>query len=188
MTRSAPPSPPRRARALRTRQALVDAALSLFEREGLAAVSIDAMVRQAGVAKGTFYVHFRDRDAFLLEIHRDFHDRLACRIESATERAAPGMERLWLGITAYLDGCLAERGRKALLFDARSESSLSEEVARRNESMAAVAARELGAAGHPSSRATARLVVAMAAEVAFAEMRRGRKDIALRDALRRMIA
>lgn len=182
------PSPPRQARAIRTRRALLDAALTLFEREGLAAVSIDAVVREAGVAKGTFYVHFRDRDAFLLEVHRDFHDRLARRIESASERAAPGAERLWLGITAYLDGCLAERGRKALLFDARSESSLGEEVARRNESMAATVARELSAAGHPSPRPTARLVIAMAAEVAFAEMRRGRRDTALREALRRMIA
>lgn len=182
------PVRPRQARALRTRQALVDAALTLFDRDGLAAVSVDAVVAEAGVAKGTFYVHFRDRDTFLREIHRDLHDRLVLRIEGASARVPAGAERLWRGVVAYLDGCLAERGRKALLFEARAESSLGEEVTRRNEAMAAIAARELAAAGHPSPRPTARLVVAMAAEVAFAEMRRGRRDPALREAMRRTIA
>lgn len=181
-------APPRQARARATREALVAAALTLFDRDGLGAVSVDQVVREAGVAKGTFYVHFRDRDTFLREIHRDFHDRLTRQITSVAERGAPGRERLWRGIVAYLDGCLAERGRKALLFDARAVSSLGEEVARRNAAMSALASRELAAAGYPSPGPTARLVVAMAAEVAYAELVRGRKDTGLREALRRMIA
>ncbi|MFN7955640.1 MAG: helix-turn-helix domain-containing protein [bacterium] len=174
-------------RGERTRRALVDAALDLFARFGLAAVTVDAVVGAAGVAKGTFYVHFRDRDAFLCEIHREFHDRLEAKVARRGAEREAGIDRLWLGIVAYLDGCLAERACKALLFDARSESSLGEEVVRRNEKTSEAVARELRAARHPSPRPTARLVVAMTAEVAFQEMRRGGKQTGLRNALRAML-
>ncbi len=175
------------ARGERTRRALIDAALGLFARSGLSAVTIDAVVAAAGVAKGTFYVHFRDRDAFLCEIHREFHDRLVAEVARRGTPHEPGIERLWHGIVAYLDGCLAEHACKALLFDARAESSLGAEVVRRNDQMGERVARELRAAGCRTPRPTARLVVAMTAEVAFEEMRGAGKKPALRNALRSIV-
>ncbi len=165
----------------------MDAASELFEKHGLAAVTIDALVERAGVAKGTFYVHFDDRQAFLREVHRDLHQRLADAIAAACESLPAGLERLDRGIEAYLDGCLAERGRKALLFDARSETALSEDVARQNDSFSRRVAADLRAARHPQPLAAARLVVAMAAETAFHEMRSGKRDAALRSALRHLV-
>lgn len=54
-------------RGLATREALTDAALELFGRRGLAATSIDDITAAAGVAKGTFYVHFQRKEDVLLE-------------------------------------------------------------------------------------------------------------------------
>ena len=34
---------------------------------------MNAVVAEAGLAKGTFYVHFADRDAFLDALHERFH-------------------------------------------------------------------------------------------------------------------
>lgn len=42
-------------------QNLIAAAFDLFENNGIAAVSIDDIVKKAGVAKGTFYLYFKDK-------------------------------------------------------------------------------------------------------------------------------
>ncbi|HEX7775392.1 MAG TPA: helix-turn-helix domain-containing protein, partial [Parvibaculum sp.] len=45
----------------RTRLILVEAATQLFARQGVDATTIDEIVDLAGVAKGTFYNYFTDR-------------------------------------------------------------------------------------------------------------------------------
>jgi TetR/AcrR family transcriptional repressor of nem operon len=45
------------------RRKLLDAALSLIRAQGYSATSIDALCAEAGVAKGSFFHHFRDKEA-----------------------------------------------------------------------------------------------------------------------------
>lgn len=64
-------------------QNLIVSAFELFERNGVAGVSIDDIVKKAGVAKGTFYLYFQDKfdlisklilkkaTDFLQELHLD---------------------------------------------------------------------------------------------------------------------
>ena len=63
------------------RQALLAAAEELFGRHGFSAVSVDQIVARAGVAKGTFYNHFRDKDDIAgqaaLAIRHEVRDRIA---------------------------------------------------------------------------------------------------------------
>jgi AcrR family transcriptional regulator len=47
------------------RDRLLHAALELFLEKGPAATSIDDIVQSAGVAKGTFYLYFKDRNEIL---------------------------------------------------------------------------------------------------------------------------
>lgn len=42
-------------------QNLIAAAFDLFEHNGVTSVSIDDIVKKAGVAKGTFYLYFKDK-------------------------------------------------------------------------------------------------------------------------------
>lgn len=42
-------------------QNLISAAFELFEHDGVSSVSIDDIVKKAGVAKGTFYLYFKDK-------------------------------------------------------------------------------------------------------------------------------
>jgi AcrR family transcriptional regulator len=56
---------PREISKQRTRQALIDAALELFSKEGLDAPSLDAICERAGCTRGALYVHFADRDALI---------------------------------------------------------------------------------------------------------------------------
>src|SRR5258708_6494173 len=98
----------------RTREALLDAGVVVAERDGLAGLSVNRVVEVAGVAKGTFYVHFKDREAFVDALHERFHDKMLEAVARATAETAPGAERIWRGSEAYLDVSLANRAIKAL--------------------------------------------------------------------------
>ena len=58
----------------KTRQALVDAGVSLFSDLGFDATSVRDLVEKANVTKGAFYHHFRSKEELLREIHDEFTD------------------------------------------------------------------------------------------------------------------
>jgi len=51
-----------------TREALILAGLALFRDHGPDAPSLDAICEAAGKTRGAFYVHFADRDAFMVAV------------------------------------------------------------------------------------------------------------------------
>ena len=51
-----------------TRRRLVEAGTDLFARDGLHGVTSARIARAAGVATGTFYLHFKDKEALFREI------------------------------------------------------------------------------------------------------------------------
>jgi TetR/AcrR family transcriptional regulator, transcriptional repressor for nem operon len=51
-----------------TRQALIFAGLEAFGEEGLDRPSLDAICARAGYTRGAFYVHFKDREDFLVAV------------------------------------------------------------------------------------------------------------------------
>src|SRR4051794_36503895 len=97
------------------RKALTDAGLAIADEAGLTRLSVNQVVAAAGVAKGSFFHHFGDRAAFLVELHRVLHDRLAALVTAATENLPPGRDHLLAGTRAYLDGCRQDKGIRALL-------------------------------------------------------------------------
>src|ERR1700759_2320172 len=126
-TLPARPTGGRKEAMARTRESLIDAGLRLAERTGLAGLSVNLIVGEAGVAKGTFFHHFGDRASYLLALHREFHDRLLAGIERVTAGMPPGRQRLIKSAATYLDGCLRDRGIRALLLEARAEPAIAEE-------------------------------------------------------------
>ena len=59
---------PRGAAKEETRRALIAAGLAEFAEHGLDLPSLDAICSRAGYTRGAFYVHFRDRDDFLVSV------------------------------------------------------------------------------------------------------------------------
>jgi AcrR family transcriptional regulator len=66
------PKPPanRAERAAERRLAIVEAALDEFIARGFAATRIDDIAKRAGVAKGTIYLHFKDKESMFEELIR----------------------------------------------------------------------------------------------------------------------
>src|SRR6202008_1870397 len=120
----------------RTRESLIDAGLRLADRTGLAGLSVNLIVGEAGVAKGTFFHHFGDRASYLLALHREFHERLATRIQAATVGMPPGRNRLATTANTRPDGSLSHLGGRALLHKARPAPAVTDEITRRNTASA----------------------------------------------------
>src|SRR5690349_7548179 len=51
-----------------TREALIAAGIAAFSAEGIDAPSLDSICARAGYTRGAFYVHFKDRDDFLIAV------------------------------------------------------------------------------------------------------------------------
>jgi TetR/AcrR family transcriptional regulator, transcriptional repressor for nem operon len=174
--------------AERTRRTLIDAGLRLTEQTGLAGLSVNRLVEEAGVAKGTFFHHFGDRAGYLTALHRDFHDRLMAEILAAIDGIPPGPERLLKAAHTYLDACLRDRGVRSLLLEARAERPVAEEVQARNAAAAELCEPDFEAMGWPHPLRCGRLWVAMCAEGAIVELEAAGRERATRAALARFVA
>jgi TetR/AcrR family transcriptional repressor of nem operon len=189
--RSVAATPPPSAAAIpsthRTRDALLKAGVAVAERDGLAGMSVNRVVAEAGVAKGTFYVHFADREAFVDALHERFYGRVDEAVAATTRDAAPGPDRLLRGACAYLDACLADRGVKALLLEARADGAIPERASGREERFVALSVPGFRAMGWRDAGVAARLFVRMISEGAILELEAGRRVPAVRRSLARFL-
>jgi TetR/AcrR family transcriptional regulator, transcriptional repressor for nem operon len=173
--------------ALQTREALLDAGAALAEEHGLAGVSVNMVVAQAGVAKGTFYVHFKDRAAFVDAMHARFHARVQAAVDQAVAGLQPGARRLFRAAETYLDVSLANRGVKALSLEARSDPTVADSMADRRDRLAAAGVADLRAMGWDDAEAAAQLLAAMTREISVLEFDAGHRLPASRRALKRFL-
>ncbi|WP_256808247.1 TetR/AcrR family transcriptional regulator [Bradyrhizobium sp. Bra64] len=67
---AAAPASNRAIRAAERRTAIVDAAMEEFIARGFAATRLDDIAKRAGVAKGTIYLHFKDKESMFEELVR----------------------------------------------------------------------------------------------------------------------
>jgi AcrR family transcriptional regulator len=99
-------APRERADAARNRRRVLEAAARLFERDGAAHVSMDAVAAAAGVGKGTLFRRFGDRASLarsvLSERERQLQDALI-RGPAPLGPGAPPVERLCAFGGAYLE-------------------------------------------------------------------------------------
>ena len=72
MAKSPGPKPAsnRAERAAERRQAIIEAALDEFISRGFTATRLDDVAKRAGVAKGTIYLHFKDKESMFEELIR----------------------------------------------------------------------------------------------------------------------
>lgn len=62
----------RQVQALETKKKIYDSANELIQKYGFEKVSIDDIVKMAGVSKGSFYVHFDSKDSLITSLVADY--------------------------------------------------------------------------------------------------------------------
>jgi AcrR family transcriptional regulator len=85
--------PSRTRRRLQTRDRVFEAALAEFRRTGVGAAQIEDIVKTAGVARGTFYLHFPTKDHVLMELMRRKQNDIAQRLGSVRSASAKAFLR-----------------------------------------------------------------------------------------------
>jgi AcrR family transcriptional regulator len=81
-TGSEPHSTARQARSAARREAILSAALDEFSARGFEAARLDDVAKRAGVAKGTIYLYFRDKESLFQELIRAMLTPLVGTIEA----------------------------------------------------------------------------------------------------------
>ena len=106
----------REERRVDQRRRLLLAATEVFAEKGYAGASVEAIVQSAGMSRRTFYEHFDDLGAVLLNVH-DGSAAIALRLVSAAmEAQADPIERLRAGIDAFLTLIAANATLARVLF------------------------------------------------------------------------
>jgi AcrR family transcriptional regulator len=91
-----------RERRERTRQVLLTAAKRVFAEAPIDRLSVDDVVASAGLAKGTFYYHFRDFDALIVAIGEELAAEFDALLQPQRSTLATPAERLAWGLYAFL--------------------------------------------------------------------------------------
>lgn len=89
------------------RRALVDAALQIVERDGLSALSLRAVAREAGVSPAAPYHHFKDKQDLMQAVGAAGFDRLTDAMLAAKARAPSAEAALTALGVAYV--CFARK-------------------------------------------------------------------------------
>ena len=130
MTQTPPPRPPGRPRDPAKVQAILDASWRLFLARGVAAVSVDTIAAEAGVAKMTLYAYFPDKRALFQEGVR----REMAKIEAAQALAPVAPDSVTLrdvliafgtGIMTFLTSAAAVDFYSALSGELRRDAELA---------------------------------------------------------------
>ncbi|MDA9505284.1 transcriptional regulator [Bradyrhizobium sp. CCBAU 11386] len=120
-----------REKRARTRAQLIAAASALFARQAVESVTVDDVVREAGVAKGTFYVHFKD----LPELTAAVADELVKEIDDLLQPIRLAIDdpalRIAYGCSCFIDRALADPGWAGVAARMAAAAATVGEVARR---------------------------------------------------------
>ena len=84
------PASSRAERAAERREAIIEAAMDEFIARGFAATRLDDVAKRAGVAKGTIYLHFKDKESMFEELIRTAIVPLVNRLAAAAARRRIG--------------------------------------------------------------------------------------------------
>jgi AcrR family transcriptional regulator len=110
-------------RGLRTRQELLDAALSCFSEYGYARTRISDIVFRAGVSQGNFYRHFQSKDEIFLEALKPSLDELTA--STTRTGVGPGVDLATLVAltTSYLTSYSRNRHILRVMREAAASSA-----------------------------------------------------------------
>ncbi len=83
-------------------QSIQEAAIRVISRKGMASATMQEIAEEAGVAKGTIYLYFRDREELVEKTFETAIGELHKRIDAALDAEGPFAQRLRAVITAKL--------------------------------------------------------------------------------------
>ncbi|MFN8373430.1 MAG: TetR/AcrR family transcriptional regulator [Anaerolineae bacterium] len=103
----------------RTRQLLMRATLELISEKGYEAVSVLDITERADLGRGTFYLHFKNKEDILWLIMEEYFDRESAAIDEQVA-AEPSPRREFLSWVAFFENVQRHSQIHALIKNANS--------------------------------------------------------------------
>ena len=110
-------------RAARTRAALIAAGFDLLVDRSIDAIPIDDLVVKAGVAKGSFFNHFTDKQAFAESIATEVRLELEDQVARANASVTDPVERIAGGMRVGAEFALRDPKRTRVLLRSHGTST-----------------------------------------------------------------
>ncbi len=118
--------PHRTPRTARTRASLLAAGFELLVERPIDAIPIDDLVVRAGVAKGSFFNHFRDKRDFAAAIATEVRLELEALVAKANEGVSDPVERIAGGMRVGLEFAISQPKRSMALLRGMGPPTLRE--------------------------------------------------------------
>src|SRR6266478_2510070 len=90
-------------------QSIRDAAMRVISRKGMAAATVQEIADEAGIAKGTIYLYFRDRDDLVEKAFENAMGDLHKRVDEALEKEGTCEQKLRAVLAAQIGFFRANR-------------------------------------------------------------------------------
>jgi AcrR family transcriptional regulator len=97
------------------RQAILDAAVAVFAAQGFAATKLDDIAVKAGVAKGTIYLHFKDKQDLFEQMVREVVSPVIARLEALAKLPDMPADLVLKTMFDFFRTEVLDTGRKHLL-------------------------------------------------------------------------
>ena len=121
-----------REKRARTRAQLVSAAHALFARQAVESVTVDEVVKEAGVAKGTFYTHFDDLQALTTAVADELIQSIDDLLQPGRLSLSEPASRIAFGCCSFIDKALTDPGWANVLVRMATAAPRGGEIARRH--------------------------------------------------------
>ena len=121
-----------REKRARTRAQLIAAANELFANQAPESVTIDDVVRKAGVAKGTFYVHFDGLEALIAAVAEELVQTFDELLQPSRLSIKDPVLRIAFGCSSFINEALSDPTWAALVSRMAAAAPEGGELARRH--------------------------------------------------------
>lgn len=182
-------SPASRRKGALDAEAWIDAALAGLASHGVDGVRVEVLAKRLGVTKGSFYWHFKDRDALLAMTLERWRRRATLALIERTDRGAPA-ERLRQILQLPFRGRRAAQAASVELAvrlwgrgDPRAQATLEEVDELRLRYISQVFVE----AGAPADEARARAILTYAYQQAGVWLTKGEDDTELLRQIERLL-
>jgi AcrR family transcriptional regulator len=103
-----------------TRALLIEVARKNFTEHGYGSTSIDAIILEAGVARGALYHHFTGKEALFRAVYEEVEGEVVARVMEAAASQPSPWDAVREGLSTFLDACLEPAFRRIVVLDSVS--------------------------------------------------------------------
>lgn len=112
-----------------TRRTFLDVAIKEFCEYGFAQASTSRIVERSGMARGSLYYHFGDKNGLFHDVYEDIMSKCIVGVSTKMDAIEDAWDAFMAGTDAFLDLCLEKEFRKIILIESQGAMTYEQRIA-----------------------------------------------------------